>query len=169
MGKQGKIKDKTKPYGTRKTHYTQLVYIVGTLIWLVIIFLLRLYPPNWFGWLLLLFPIIIFYIGFSNAEELTIEMEEEMFKVNHLALGLIIVLSLFTWISRDYSGDQRSFVALLLFAIIFSLLSIVDVWVSRKWFSLIKHFKSVLQTLAIFMLIYALYLYYWYRQGQALP
>lgn len=158
-----------KPYGTRKTTYTQLVYIFASLLWVSLIYLLDLYPPNWVGWLIILLPLLIFAIGFYHADTITIEVEDDMFKVNHLALGLIIVLALFTWLSKDYSGDRRKFVLLVVIAMIFSLIAVIDVWVRKKWFSLIKHIKSALQTLSIVILIYALYLYFWYKKGECFP
>lgn len=160
------MKDPCKPYGQRKTFYTRVVYFFGSLLWIGLIFLLGLYPPTVWGYFLIFFPIFIFIIGFVNAPSMTLELEDQMFKVNFLSLGLIIVLSLFAWLTKDYSGNKKQFVTLLILAIIFALLAVVDVWVSRKWFSVVKHIKTVSQTLSISILMYALYLYWWHREDE---
>ena len=169
MGRVLKEYDKNKTYGQNKLFYIQLSYILASFLWLGIIFGFGLHPPNWFGWFIILLPLILFYIGFASAEELCPDVEEDMLKISHLDLGLVIVLALFAWMSKDYGGDKRSFVSLILIAIILSLIALFDVWVKRKWFSLVRHIKSEIQTISIGLLIYALYLYWYYRQGHELP
>lgn len=152
-----------KPYGRRKTLYSRYVYLMAAILWLIFVICLNLVPPNWIGILLILLPLFIFGVAFYYSSDLTIEVEDEMFKINHLSLGLVIVLSLFTWISKDYQGEKGTFVSLLIIAIILSLLAVIDVWIKKKWLSLVKQIKSCFQILSIFLLIYALYLFLWHN------
>ena len=161
--------DRHKCYGRRKTLYVQLIYLYAVVFWLFLVFYLQAYRVDQIGGLILFIPIFTFGIGFLNASALTVEVEEDMFKANFLSIGLLIVLPLLTWMNRDYTGDRKKFIAILIGAIIFTMLSLVDIWVRKKWVTLVKHLKSVFQTFSLTLLILGLYLYYSNRTNGLLP
>ena len=155
-----KVTNKYKEYGRKKTAITQSVYIAASLVWIFILYYLCLYQTDLIGLLILFIPILAFAIAYANAGALTIEVEEDMFKANFLSLGLLILLPLLTWIGKDFEGDKSKFVCVIILALIFTMLSLIDIWVRRRWFSIVKHIKSVFQTLALTLIIYSLYSYY---------
>lgn len=62
--------------------------------------------------------------------------------------------------NKEYTGDKRLFIQIVVFAIILNMASMFDVWVTKNWLSVVMHFKSGLQTAALTLVIYALYMYY---------
>lgn len=138
------------------------VYIVFIVIWIALVVFLQCYLCNdSVLWGIIVLPIIFFLIGWYNANDITAEVEDNVFQSDYLALGLIIVFPLLTWVNRDYKGkDRRRFTAILVAAIILSLFSLIDLWVPKVWLPTIKHCKSCLQTMSIVLIIYALYQYY---------
>jgi len=140
----------------------QNVYGVFLVIWIILVIFLGLIrsPMSVLDWLILLIPIAIFIFGMINASSITTEVEDAVFEADFLSLGLVIVLPLLAWISRDYGGDRQFFIRVIVTALILSMLSLLDIWVSAKMLFVAKHSKSALQTMAITLLIYALYTYY---------
>ena len=166
---KGKPTNRYKCYGKKKTFIIQATYIISALVWIFMIGFLSLYRTDQIGALIVLIPLFTFGISYMNASYLTVEVEEDMFKANFLSIGLLLVLPLLTWMNRDYTGDRKQFYAVLIGALIFTLLSLTDVWVRKRWVSLVKHVKSVFQVFSLTLLIFALYLYYINRSGNILP
>ena len=135
-------------------------YLLAFLAWGVVIYTLELYTCDLIGWLILMLAPLSFLLGYYNVLFLTATDEMELFTANYLSLGLVIVLPLLSWMSKDYGGNRQKFVAILILALILTMLSLVDFWTSRPWQSLVKHIKSILQTGALILLMYALYSYY---------
>lgn len=160
MTRPGIQKDKYKHYGRRKTHLIQALYILAATLWIGLCYYLELYRTDWVGILILVLPLLVFLVSYSNADSLSIEIEEEMFRYDYLTIGLLIAFPLLTWMSKDYQGDKRHFIRVIVVAIMFTLLAIFDVWVKRKWVTVVKHTKSIFQTAAVALLIYAFYNYY---------
>lgn len=144
----------------RPSFYIRILYIVAIIGWILIILALSLLHGNdVICWLILLVPIVLFGAGAINAYELTADIEDS-FVFSSLSLGLLIVIPLMTFINRDYKGDRQRFIAILVLAIILSMASMVDLYVAPRWLPLTKHFKSIMQTYSIVLIIYALYSYY---------
>jgi hypothetical protein len=154
---------KTKYYGSRKLKAVQSVYIFSSLFWILLIYLLKLYQTDFFGILILLIPLVIFTISFINSSNINEEVENNLYKANYLSIGLIIVLPLLTWFTNDYKGDTQKrikFISIIIVALTLTLFSLVDIWISKKWYPVVKHVKSVFQTMSITLIIFALYMYY---------
>jgi len=140
--------------------YIRFVYIIGILVWILILHFLKLHKMNFFIIAIIAIPFVCFLIGYVNAPKLTGELEDELFRSNYLSVGLLLVIPLLTWINKEYVGDKTRYTKILVLAIITSLLSMIDVWVSDKYLPVLKHAQSVLQTYSIALLVYALYSYY---------
>jgi len=160
---------KKKPYGTRKTRAVQSLYVISALLWIALILLLGLYRTDRAGILILSLPLFVFAFGFINSGSLSVEVEEDMSKANYLSIGLLVVLPLLTYLNNDYKGSaekRRHFMTIIIVALILTMLSLVDIWVKKKWITLMKHIKSILQTASLTLIIFALYIYYVDRTGQ---
>lgn len=154
---------KKQPYGTRKTRAIQSLYIICSVLWIVLILLLGLYHTDWPGLVILSLPLFVFAFGFVNSSDLSVEVEEDMSKANYLSIGLLVVLPLLTFCTNDYKGDGQAkihFMTIIIVALILTMLSMVDIWVKKKWMTLMKHIKSILQTTSLTLIIFALYTYY---------
>lgn len=143
-----------------KVIYLQLIYVVAILFWIFLLAILELYKTDILGAVILAIPFVIFIFGYYNSHVITKDVEDNVFQANYLSIGLLIMLPLMTWINRDYQGDKRRFTSILVLALILIMVSLLDVWVATEWLPIVKHCKSVLQTTALVMLIYALYTYY---------
>jgi hypothetical protein len=152
--------DKREYYTQEQIDLVQWVYIIALVFWIFIICIFGLYDTDVPGWVILSIPLVVFFTGYSNAHHLTVEVEHENFQSNYFTIGLVLILPLLTWVKKEYHGDSERFIRILIFAIIVILLSLLDVWVEKKYLSVAKHAKSVLQTLAITLIIYALYSFY---------
>jgi len=152
--------DSSEYYSEEKAAQVRLVYVVGLVVWILIIALVKLYNTDVIGWIILAIPPIVFLTGYINSDYLTVEIEKENFQANYFAIGLLLILPLLTWANREYKGDKVRFTKILVIAIIIVMLSLLDVWVRKEYLSVNKHIKSALQTIAISLLIYAFYTYY---------
>lgn len=143
-------------------------YLFASVLWIALLSALqvtRYLRDTLFAWIAM-FPLIVFTIAFASAENLETETEQTLMKYNTLTLGLVIVLPLLTWISDRFSGkgiQRKQYVGILITALVFGMLALVDVWVPQRWMSLETHIRSTLQTMALGLLIIALYLFYLYH------
>lgn len=147
----------------RRSRMIVIIYVVGIILWIILILALDLFTTGkltLISFFIILIPIAIFAFGIYNSKSITVEVEDELFVADYLPFGLIIVIPLLTWISKDYKGDKRQFINITIVAIILSMLSILDVWVAPKNLFAIKHIKSVLQTMSIALIVFAVYSYY---------
>lgn len=139
----------------------QLLYILSALLWIYLIYQCELYKDsNILIWILLVIPIVVFAIGYYNACQVTLEIETYMLQSNYLSFGFLITIILLNWNSPLNEPNKNKFFKLLVIAFILIMLSMIDVWVDRQHFSLMVHFKSILQTAALVILSIALYSYY---------
>lgn len=152
--------EKHRPYGVKKARTIQTIYIIAAIAWVFIVVFLGLHRNGPLGYFILTIPLIVFFIGFCFAEKVNGEVEDDFFRINYLSVGLIIMLPLMAYLAKELPGNRAQFMIIILVAFVLSLLSLVDVWVSRKWLSFIKQFKSVCQTMALTLFIYILYLFY---------
>ena len=153
-------KHRHEPYDPDRVSRVRWVYILSVLVWIVIVFFFGFYCSHGPAILILALPLLLFGIGFYNASTLDRAAEESMLRVNCLSVGLLIVLPLLAWMTKGYNGDRKHFLSLIVVAIILSVLSMFDVWVGIGWQSVVIHIKSCLQTMALTLLIYALFIYY---------
>lgn len=149
-----------KPYTPNKIRYIQTLYIIAGIIWASIILIMGLYRTDVIGLIILTIPFIIFIIGYYNASVMTPEIEEIVFKSNYLSVGLLVVIPLFTWLGKHHDEDRGHFIGIITLGVILSMISLLDFWVKRGWMSVIKHLKSVLQTMALTLFILAFYVFY---------
>jgi hypothetical protein len=157
---------KQKPYGRRKTQTIKWIYIVASVLWVLLVVFFCLWRPEPISLLILAIPLIIFAFGYANAQYLTVESEDGMYTGKCLAIAILIILPLLAWVDKGFTGDKKLFIRIMILSMTLAILSLMDVWLRPKWISIAKHIKSALQTGALVLLIYALYIYYIDRQGQ---
>jgi hypothetical protein len=137
------------------------IYIVAILIWIVLIIALRLYEGlDFIGWLILLIPLVLFALAASKIRHITYDVERYIFKNDYLSVGTVIVVPILIWLASNYRGDRQRYIRILITAIIFALLAILDCWIPRKWLPVERHIKTILQTFSIVLIIFALYSYF---------
>lgn len=150
---------KHKPYGARKKDVLFSVYLVAILLWGILLAYLQP-ETDFLGWIILIIPILVFLIATLSLDSISATVESNVFQFNSLSVGLLIIMPLLTFITRDFKGNQRLMVQIVLLAITFGLISMIDVWIAEKWITAIRHIKSVFQTVSLTLVLFALYLYY---------
>ena len=138
----------------------KLVYASAVIIWIYLILWLCLYKAHCMSVIILTIPFILFATGFFNSSVVTEEVERSVFKTNYAGVGFLFLVPLLAWVSKGYDGDSQWFITILMVSIILILLSLVDIWVQRKWMRTYRHAISTLQTMALFLVIYSLHEYY---------
>lgn len=160
MDNSGPNKGDKTYHDTHNVWYIRVTYVMAVMLWVIVIYVLKLYQTTVLGWCILFIPLIVFVISFGSASYLTVDVEDKLFQYNYLTIGILLVLPLITWITRDFAGDTKRLIGICVVAIVFAMLSMIDIWVTREWLSVVKHIKSVFQTMALTLLIFTFYLYY---------
>jgi len=154
---EGSEKPSHRPYEKSIRTAIQIVYIIAIVVWIIILYALHIYRKiDPVGFALLAIPVFVFAIGFVNVCKQGKEIEKEMFRADFLALGLLFVSILIEW-RKEKSADKTTS-WLILLAFIFIILSIIDLWITYNYLSVLKHSKSIFQTYAAVLLLYVLYL-----------
>ena len=147
-------------YSQSQAEQVKWIYILGIILWLIICFLLKLIPANdFFEYLIIALPIVVFVFSWYYADRVSTVVEDYMGKTNVLTLGLIIALPLLNWV-QDRGPEKKQFIQIMAVAIIFSMLTLIDLWVGHEELHVIRHAESALQTMAITLLIFGLYRYF---------
>ena len=150
----------SKAYDLKQSKWVEWIYIIGIIVWLVICYLLKLLPTNdWVELSIIGLPIVIFVFSWYSSDRVSPVVEDYMGKTNVLTLGLIIALPLLNWV-QDRSGARKQFTQIMATAIIFSMLTLIDIWVGHDELCIVRHAESVLQTIAIVLLIFGLYRFF---------
>jgi len=149
---------KKKKYTADCTQHIQLIYIIATIVWIIIVFALGLYDVDIWGLLILTIPIVVFFINFNNTCYVTEEIEEQMLKGNVLSFIFLITVILINW---SKIKDKSQYFKILLLAILFIALSLVDIWSPPERYALTLHIRTIFNTLALILLVYVVYIYFY--------
>lgn len=153
-------------YSKEQIFNIRVAYAVATIVWIVILLIFDILPgalrsKDWMGCLILSLPIFFFASNFANVHKVTKDVEDDMFKSDYLSVGLIIILPLVTWLSKNSTVEQKSrFLKIVMLGIILSLVSKFDLWVSVRDNAIVKHIKSAMMTAALTLVVYGLYVFY---------
>lgn len=132
--------------------YVRLLYTVAVVVWIFIIYIFRLISHgNIFGYFVIPIPIVIFALGFLSAPNFTPYVRSEMLRSDMTAIALLFITILF---NKSTTNTRHNGIVLL--SAILILLSIVDVWTGEAGVPVSLVLKSILRTLAMSLLIYAL-------------
>lgn len=149
-----------RTYGRNKTPRIQITYLLAVLIWFMIVVCFQLYETDIYGLLILAIPLVIFFINFINAPYLTLNVENSIYGFNYISVGLLVIVPLITLTRTHYKGNRNKVIMVTVLALVFAVLSVLNIWVRPKWLSIVRHFRSILQTYSLTLIIYALYIYY---------
>lgn len=169
MGKGERIvKDVTKTYGEGKIRNIKIVQIVGILIWTLLVYFLQLYMVNWIGYVIIAVPYFLFLLAYWYTDSLNEEVEETNFDMGFLSVGIILILPLLHLVDREFRetaslAEKNKLMNLMLATVVFALFSLVDIWVSRKYISIVRHVKSMFLTIAITLIMFIFYIFYMHR------
>jgi hypothetical protein len=98
--------------------------------------------------------------NFINAPYLNLYAENNTNAFAFFSIGLLVVFPLITLVRCSYQGNREKVVEMLVLALIFAVLSIITIYVRQSMISILRHLKSIFQTYALLLLVYALYIYY---------
>ena len=144
-------------YSPDTVYYLQIMYIIAIIVWIAIISFLRLYETSFFGWLILLIPILFFLMAFCSLSGITREVEKFMFQHDFLQFGYIVIVVVLIW---DKTIDDEKVFNLVSIGIVLLVLSMLDIWTTENKLVYMKHFQSIVQTIAAVVLIFVLFYYY---------
>jgi hypothetical protein len=145
-------------YGDEKIMYIRLLYISALLFWFLVVYSTNLYKTDSIGLFILSLPLVLFLIAFIAAPFLNGDVEEHLTKSNMLSVGLLLTLALLAALEKYTSA--KGLAPLMILAIVFTLLSLLDIWLPSDWISIQKHLKSILQVLSITLLVFILYMFF---------
>lgn len=134
------------------------LYIIAIIFWIFLIIILSLFVRDFFVILILSIPFIVFTVSYFNIKCYSRELDSEMFRTDFIFFIGILITVFTGW--KEKTKHSVQMFKILMVSLILIMLSSIDIWLGRDEFTLLKHFRSIMQTLALTLLIYALYLYY---------
>ncbi len=149
-------------YNNNKCWNLKIIYLIGIIIWVVIVICFSLYklPYSY----LLIIPPIIFCFTISNGSNINIEVESEIGRIIYFPMLIIISINLYNWIIKDMGEHSEKMLHCIFIAMVTLLLSSVDIWTHKKWIYAIRHISSILETYTISLLVYVIVIYGFLRK-----
>lgn len=145
-------------YTASQVFYIRALYVLGVLAWLFVIYVLSILNYDWFIVLLAIIPIVIFAWTWYIVPTFIREYEDNVFQVNYLSITLLVVIPLFFNLSK--MKHDNCALRIVIIGVFFVVLSVIDVWTHPDNISVMKHFKSIVETIGIFLLLIAIYIYF---------
>lgn len=157
--------NKCECYDINTVKIIQVIYILAVVVWIIFVFWARLYEGgDILTWFFLFIPPIIYLIGYVNACNVTFAVEDDVLGANYLSFGFLITIILLNWNTPLQVENKNQFLKLLVVAFVLIMLSMIDVWVSRRNMSIVRHVRTILQTAALVILSLSLYFYYRHQE-----
>lgn len=113
---------------------------------------------DWFVLFLAMIPLFLFAYTWFIIPDFIKEVEDKVFQVNYLSITLLVVLPLFFNLSKTVKDTGA--LRIVVIAVFFILLSVIDIWTHPDNISVVKHFKSIVETIGVFLLLTAVYIYF---------
>lgn len=150
------IPRKNGKYTSEEIRRIRNVYLIGIMIWIFIAWIICM-PKNCIEVIILLIPVVLFFMSYINITEVEQETEDTVFEDNYLSISLLVVVPFFTNTLGKHPKEPRIY-SIVIFAIGMLLLSILDVWVPKSYLSTIKHIKTMFQTGGLTLVLFSLFL-----------
>jgi len=150
----------TNCYPPTTIRYIQIAYLIGAILWILLFFWISNPCFDFWSWLFLFIPLLVFGIDFWNVAHIPTTIDSEMFQGNYITYGLLIVTIIINWNSDLSPGHKLVFIQLVFLAFVLIMFSLIDLWIGYPHLALHKHVRSILQTMALTILALSLYLYY---------
>lgn len=146
----------------------ELIYLLGIILWIILMFVLDLFQTGPLGIALCTIPVIIFGVSAIGHNYHTESVLLEILRADYLSFVVLAIILMINW-SRS-ERKERIF-KLIFVAILFLMLSILDIVGSPQQMIYYRVVKSIFQTIAITLILLALYVYYTeiekeYKTGQ---
>nr|QBK89599.1 MAG: hypothetical protein LCPAC001_01090 [Pithovirus LCPAC001] len=141
-------------YSDDKKNKIRVIYLIAVIVWLIIIFIFEFYKTTVVGYFILFIPIFLFAISFFFVENGTVEFESEVLGGNYIAFLFLIISVIIRW---SKIKQKRKIILALMVSIFLIMFSLIDVWVGKSNLILLKHIRTIFNTAALALLIYALY------------
>lgn len=132
------------------------VYLIGIMVWIFIAWIICI-PSTCIEVIILLVPVVLFFLDYINLPDIEQETEDAVFADNYLSISLLVVIPFFTNTMGSKPREPR-ILSIVIFAIGLLLLSILDIWVPRSYLGMVKHIKTMFQTSGLILVLFALYL-----------
>ena len=133
-------------------------YYIAIVLWIILVIACRfLFNLGLVGWLVLLIPLIVFFINLRSLDKCSQAVEDHMFSENFLSFSYLIVILIINW---DKEADKNKYFKPLFISFLLIMLSVIDIWVEHENLLLSKHIRSMFQTVALTILAYVLFVYY---------
>ena len=121
--------------------------------------ILKLYLNIW-GKIIFFIPIIVYGINIWNVWNTLqpVNPEEADFTSETLTLGILSLIPLIIWTHDSPLKHGKDIIISILVSMALGVISLLDIWVNKKRVILIKHIRSIIQTMSLCLMVYALLL-----------
>lgn len=137
----------------------RLLYWLGILFWIAVLFSVGYFPHSFFEWLIVLMVIFVFLLGIGTAGRIDFYTESFIFK-NNFYQGILISFFPLLIYSLNRLNTNKQFLRIALTAMALSLITLVDFFVTPEYLYIIKATRSILQSVAIGLVLISLCLLY---------
>lgn len=142
-------------YNPRTVNILRVFYVVVIIVWIILVWRLKLYQTDNFGKFIIAIPLIVWIISFYYLSELTVETEGKVFGNTYISVAIMVIIPLMTW-THDNIQDER-LVNIMILAIVFAVFSLLDIWIPERHITFMRHLRSVFQVASLTLIAYAIY------------
>lgn len=142
-------------YSKKQVTRLRILYLVLIVVWMVLIYLLRLYRmPSPLGYVILAFPILMFILSFIGVAHARKVVERDMMTSDFLVIGVLFVSALF---SLKHTMFSSYIIHIIVIGFIMLIFSSVDVAMSPRLMSISRHLRSGVKTMAVSLFAYVIF------------
>ena len=137
-------------------YYVAFIYLIFLLLWIILILINNFQKSE--AYFILFIPVIIFIIGFFNANNCNFELQKDVFGITFISVGLLLSLPLLKLFNDKKEDKQLNHIIFL--SMIFILLTYYHIWIPLENRYICKIIQSCFETYAITLYIFALVIFF---------
>ena len=151
--------DKLESHPKETVEAVKNFYLIAILVWIIILIVCRFDYIGVIGLIILMIPVGVFLINYFNINKCSKAHEGIVLKSNIITFSLLIITVLINY-KIVQNNHKPEFLRILTLAILLLMLSLVDLWLPPSKYFVALNIKTMLQTGALSLLAFVLYLYY---------
>jgi len=136
----------------------KILYIVVIIVWIVLIYFLKIY--NHKSSFVLLIPLIIFGVMIWKSDTIHDTVGENVNMSTYASIGIYFAIPLLGWIGGEHKAMKPFFTTVVSIALVMWLLALIPLWVTSKYAGIYRHFQSSIYTMSICLFLFGILHYF---------
>lgn len=138
-----------------------IIYLLSIFLWVFLIIIIAPRIHDIYGYLIVAIPLVAFMISMYGIADNSLLEEISIRATGSEFVSLLVFPFYNILIDHEYNAEAKSqLIKIIIIALVFNLLTCIDIWVAKKYRLVMTHLRSIFQVFFFALVIFAFYIYY---------